>query len=310
MHYSEKIIELFSAQLNEWDLAKRNYSQLSNVKTRILDYATFRIIVQFNPERMRSTAANVDARSIESRPCFLCSSNRPSVQKEVKFEQNLTILVNPFPIFPRHLTVPSEYHTDQRILQNFEKMLLLAQAIPDFVVFYNGPQCGASAPDHFHLQAGNKGFLPVEADFIKGTHVRLLRVKNGIELWNWNDYLRGIITIRGNVKEEIVRIFNCLYQKFSSLQNDKPEPMLNILASHNDNVWTIHIIPRKVHRPKQFFLGDDEKILLSPASVDLGGVIITPREEDFLKITIDDVADIFGQVCMDENELLCLLSDI
>jgi len=310
MPYSEKVNELFSSQLNQWELARSNYNQLAVVKTRSLDYGNFKILVQFNPGRMPSSAAKVDPKSIESRPCFLCSGNRPSQQRGVAFEQNLTILVNPFPIFPRHLTIPSKYHTDQRILQNFGTMLLLAEAIPDFVVFYNGPQCGASAPDHLHFQAGSKGFMPLAADFLKGIHTRLLLVKNGIELWNWNNYIRGIVTMRGSDREELIRIFQSFYQKFSSIQNNSPEPMLNILVWHNINGWTIHIIPRKVHRPVQFFLEGDDKILLSPASVDLGGVIILPREEDFHKITKDDVADIFRQVCIDEDELPYLFSEI
>ena len=310
MPYSEKVNELFSSQLNEWELARSNYNQLALVKTRNLDFGTFKILVQFNPERMISSAARVDPKSIESRPCFLCSGNRPSQQHGVTFEKNMAILVNPFPIFPRHLTIPSEYHTNQRILQNFGMMLLLAEAIPDFVVFYNGPQCGASAPDHLHFQAGNKGFMPIEDDFPNGIHTRLLIVKNGIELWNWNNYLRGIITMKGSNRDELINIFQSFYWKFSSVQNDKPEPLLNILVWHNIKGWTIHIIPRKVHRPVQFFLEGDDKILLSPASVDLGGVIILPREEDFLKITKDDVADIFRQVCIDENELPYLLSEI
>lgn len=310
MPCSEKVNELFSSQLSEWELARSNYNQLALVRTRSLDYGTFKILVQFNPERMISSAARVDPKSIESRPCFLCSGNRPSLQRGVTFEKNMTILVNPFPIFPRHLTIPSEYHTDQRILQNFGMMLLLAEAIPDFVVFYNGPQCGASAPDHLHFQAGNKGFMPIEDDFPNEIHTRLLIVKNGIELWQWNNYLRGIITMKGSNRDELINIFQSFYWKFSSVQNDKPEPLLNILVWHNIKGWTIHIIPRKVHRPVQFFLEGDDKILLSPASADLGGVIILPREEDFLKITKDDVADIFRQVCIGENELAYLLSEI
>lgn len=310
MPYSEKVNELFQSQLKEWELARQNYGQLNAVKTKTIDFGTFKVLVQFNPERMRSSAAKVDAKSIDSRPCFLCSENRPSDQRGVAFDKNMTILVNPFPIFQRHLTITSEEHKDQRILQNFRTMLVLAEAIRDFIVFYNGPECGASAPDHLHFQAGNKGFIPLEEDFLNGSHTRLLSVNNGVELWHWHNYIRGIVTMRGSDKEALNDIFQSFYQKFSVIQNDKPEPMLNILVSHNEKVWIIHIIPRKVHRPVQFFLEGDDKILLSPASVDLGGVIITPREEDFLKITKDDVADIFSQVCLDENELPYLFSHI
>jgi hypothetical protein len=308
--YSDSVNELFSAQLRDWELARVNYGLLTKVKTRNLDFGGFRILVQFNPERMRSSAAKVDARSIEARPCFLCGKNRPAVQRGVSFEKNMTVLVNPFPIFLRHLTIPSELHIDQRIGNNFENMLNLSEAIPGYVVFYNGPQCGASAPDHFHFQAGNKGFLPIETDFKERKLNRLLSVKNKVEVWHWIGYLRGIITLRSADKEMLVKAFDLFFKRFSAFQPDKPEPMLNILAYYCPDGWVIHIIPRIVHRPNQFFAGGEKQILLSPASVDLGGVIITPREEDFIKLNESDIKDIFSQVCLDENEILDFFSDL
>jgi hypothetical protein len=303
MLYSEKVNGLFSSQMREWDLARVNYLQLERVKSRMLDLSGFEILVQFNPERIRSSAANVDAKSIGARPCFLCSENRPSQQRGLTFKRSLTVLVNPFPIFPRHLTIPSELHTDQRILQNFGSMLSLAEAIPDYVIFYNGPQCGASAPDHLHFQAGNRGFLPIETDFSGGKFTTLISCKPGVEIWNWSGYLRGIVTLKGSKSEKLISVFNHFFKKFSAFQPDKPEPMLNILAYYNPDGWVVHLVPRKLHRPTQFFEEDIDQILLSPGSVDLGGVIITPREEDFNKINASDIADIFNQVCINENEI-------
>jgi ATP adenylyltransferase/5',5'''-P-1,P-4-tetraphosphate phosphorylase II len=308
--YSESVNELFSTQLTDWELARVNYSLLTKVKTRELDFGEFRIFVQFNPERMRSSVAKVDAKSIEARPCFLCAKNRPSQQSGISLENDLILLVNPFPIFARHLTIPSELHIDQRIENNFGNMLRLAEAIPDFVIFYNGPQCGASAPDHFHFQAGNKGFLPVETDFSERKFAVLISKKSGVELWHWTNYLRGIMTLKGTDKAKLIQVFNHFFQRFSDFQPDKPEPMLNILAYYYPDGWVIHLIPRKIHRPDQFFLEGEDQILLSPASVDLGGVIITPREEDFNKISELDVADIFRQVCFDENETMEFFRDL
>ncbi len=301
--YSDKVNDLFSTQLSEWELARINYSQLQMVKTRRVDFGDFEVLVQFNPERMRSSAAKVDSKSISERPCFLCSANRPVQQRGVTFEDRLTVLVNPFPIFPKHLTIASETHTDQRIKPNFTEMLSLAKALPDYVVFYNGPQCGASAPDHFHFQAGNKGFMPIENDFDKGKNSILLKVKAGVEIWKWEGYLRGIITLKGYDVNALADTFFRFFDKFSAYQPDRPEPMLNILAYYCSNSWIIHLIPRILHRPSQFFKDGSDQILLSPASVDLGGVIITPREEDFLKITGKDIENIFRQVCMDEREI-------
>lgn len=310
MSYSEKVSDLFSAQLSEWDLASVNYRQLKSVKTRRLDFGGFEILVQFNPERIRSSAAKVDAKSIGARPCFLCSKNRPSQQRGVTFENNLTVLINPFPIFTRHLTIPSELHTDQRIRHNFGTMLTLAEALRGYVIFYNGPQCGASAPDHFHFQAGNMGFMPIENDFSEGKHTILISTKPGIEIWLWTNYMRGIMTLKGSDKERLIEVFNHFFDKFSGIQPDKPEPMLNILAYSDHDGWIIHLIPRKLHRPTQFFKKGFEQILLSPASVDLGGVIITPREEDYNKINVSDVEDMFSQVCINENEITGFFSEL
>jgi hypothetical protein len=308
MNYSERIDDLFSSQLKEWELAGVNYRLLSKVMTKRLKFEGFELLAQFNPERIRSSAAKVDAKSIEARPCFLCGKNRPAVQKGVCFGEDLTILINPFPIFDRHLTIPSEKHVDQRIWPNFLSMLDLAEKLTGFVIFYNGPECGASAPDHFHYQAGNRGFLPVENDFESGRMAKQIYEEKGIGLWHWKDYLRGMMTIRGNERKDLVFVFNNFYRKFMQNQSDKPEPMLNILSYFQDGFWIVHIIPRKIHRPAQFFEKGEKQILLSPASVDLGGVIILPREEDFLKITENDVMDIFGQVCLSDSEVLSLFT--
>jgi hypothetical protein len=310
MNYSDEIDSLFTRQLQEWELARINYSLLEKVRTRKLDFGTFKVSVQFNPERMRSSAAKVDARSIGERPCFLCGKNRPKEQRGLSFENKLTFLVNPFPIFNRHLTIPSDDHIDQRIGNNFSAMLSLSRSIPSFTVFYNGPGCGASAPDHFHFQAGNKGLLPLEKDFMDGKHSKMLFSRQGLEVWKWKNYLRGIITLKGNNRDKLNRVFDRLYEKVSEVQPDWPEPMLNILAGYEQGEWLIHIIPRKLHRPAQFFMPGSDQLIVSPAAVDLGGVVITPREEDFNRITGNDIEDIFRQVCFDESEIEGILNEI
>ena len=309
MVFNEKVSELFSSQLSEWKLAKINYGQLSKVKTKRVNFGNFEVLVQYNPERIRSSAAKVDAKSIEARPCFLCKANRPEEQRDLPFKNDYTILVNPFPIFPRHLTISKERHIDQRIRSSFDDLLMLTEALPGFVVFYNGPQCGASAPDHLHFQAGNRGLMPIENDFQSGKHSLKHAVKSGIGIWNWTNYLRGIITLKGSAREGLSAVFDHIFSRLSEIQPDKPEPLLNILAYINPDGWIIHIIPRKIHRPSQFFLEGKDQILLSPASVDLGGVLITPREEDFERLGKDDVTDIFRQVCFDEEELAGLIKE-
>jgi hypothetical protein len=308
--FSDKISDLFKAQLGDWELAGTNYRLLEKVKTRHLTFPGFEVLLQFNPERIVSSAAKVDAKSIGARPCFLCEKNRPFQQRGVRFESDFTVLVNPFPIFSRHLTIPSDEHTDQRIRYNFGKMLSLAEALPDYVIFYNGPRCGASAPDHFHFQAGNRGFMPVEKDFSSGRFAVHEFTRKGAEVWYWRDYLRGIISLKGQEREHLETLFHKFFERFSALQPDEPEPMMNILVYKTEKIWIVHLIPRLMHRPVRFFMEGKDQLLISPASVDLGGVVITPREEDFRKIKSGDISDIFRQVCYTDEEIYHLISDL
>ncbi|MBM3420904.1 MAG: DUF4922 domain-containing protein [Bacteroidetes bacterium] len=294
---------LFNEQLRDWELAGINYGMLRSVKTRVLSFGGYRVLVQFNPGRIRSSAAKVDAKSIEDRPCFLCEKNRPAEQRGVVTDFGLTILVNPFPIFNRHLTIVSGDHIPQVISGHFTEMLSLARTLKNYVIFYNGPKCGASAPDHFHFQAGNLGFLPVEEDFELKASVKLLTVWAGTQIWMWRDYGRAIATLRGRDPESLHTVFGSFYARMKMLRNDKPEPMMNILAYESGNDYVVHLIPRRLHRPSQFFADGDGQVLLSPASVDLGGVLITPREEDFMKLTTELAGDIFSQVCLSEDQL-------
>ncbi len=309
MDYSEKINDLFLHQLEHWELAKINYELLGKVMTMYFPFGTYEILVQFNPERIRSTSASVDKKSIDDRPCFLCRTNRPPEQQDLPFNEKYTILVNPFPIFERHLTIPANQHIPQRILENFGDLLDISLALPGFSVFYNGPQCGASAPDHLHFQAGSRGFMPVEKDFWDSGNVIIYGRKLKTEIWNWENYHRGIITIRGRSREGLSEAFNFFYNKIAAIQPGRPEPMLNIIAYREKGDWIIHIIPRRLHRPSQYFLEGSGQIVLSPASVDISGVLITPREQDFQKITEDDITDILHQVCFDEAELAGLIRE-
>ncbi len=308
--YSQTVSELFDSQLRDWDLARDNYHQLDNVRARKIFFAEYEITVQFNPGRITSSAAKIDTKSIEARPCFLCDKNRPVQQRGIRFEEHYVILINPFPIFKKHLTIVSDTHTAQRIAGSFMTILGLAQALPEYVIFYNGPQCGASAPDHLHFQAGNKGFLPIENDFENKSLCSKVAVDYGAELWSWQKYGRGIMTLKGTDKETLAATFRSFYTRFALTQPDRPEPMLNILASCSDGTWTIHVIPRKLHRPACYFAEGNDKILLSPASVDMGGVFITPREEDFIKISATDISGIFMQTCLTDKEISLLTADI
>ena len=271
----EEVNQLFQEQLSEWALAKNNYQALQQIKVKNFDVDGFSYQVQFNPARMVSSSAKVDAQSICERVCFLCAENRPAEQKGIIFGGRYEILVNPFPIFPRHLTIPALEHTPQQIVSRFEDMLDLAQQLDDYTILYNGPKCGASAPDHFHFQAGNQGILPIEKHR------------------DWRHTFR----IESENKQDIVKHFRQIYNALP-LQFDDTEPMMNILVWYKNGIWTICIFPRKKHRPDCYFAEGEKKMIISPASADMGGLWITPLEKDFEKITAKNIAGILEEVCL------------
>ena len=268
----EKVNQLFQEQLSEWYLAKKNYQALKLVKVKTLYVDRRRYQVQFNPARFKSSTAKVDPISLLKRNCFLCGNNLPTEQKGIPFGERYTILVNPYPIFPRHLTIPAVEHTPQLIASRFGDMLDLAQQLDEYTIFYNGPSCGASAPDHFHFQAGIKGILPIENDR------------------NWN-----AIRFESENKQDLFLRFRQIYDTLP-LKPDDSEPMMNILTWYGDNMWTVCLFPRKKHRPECYFVEGENKMLISPAAADMGGVLITPLEKDFEKITAENIADILYEV--------------
>jgi len=310
MDFSEKARALVQEQTAEWDLVGRNYEGLRNVKVKTFDFGDFNIDVQYNPERIVSSVAKVDEQSIEERSCFLCRNSLPAKQRWIPYGIDYAILVNPFPIFPEHLTIANVNHTAQRIFENFETMLDLASHLSKFVIYYNGPKCGASAPDHLHFQAGIKGFIPIENDFSSEICCREVRSIDGVKVSHWPEYQRGIITLTGNDQSKLILVFNKIYHQLQIAKHAEPEPMMNIIASFDRKTWTVHIFPRTEHRPSQFYDSGERQIVLSPASVDMGGLLVTPREEDFIKITEEDVIDIFEQVCFDTQSVLTLINKL
>ncbi|MBP1618625.1 MAG: hypothetical protein H6Q14_2452 [Bacteroidetes bacterium] len=299
--FAETIEAMRRKQVQEWALAKANYENLEGVETKGIKLGNSSFIIQFNPKRILSSAAKVDSKSIMERKCFLCKENLPVEQIGNDFVGRYIVLVNPYPIFPKHLTIPGYVHEPQKILGKLTDMLELARNLDDYVVFYNGPKCGASAPDHFHFQAGNKGFLPLETGF------SLLKKKvfveeEGIAVSLLAEYPCPALAIESRniklIEEYFLEIYNLL-----EIKEDEYEPMMNIVAWYGEEGFKLCIFPRAKHRPSCYFAEGEKNILISPASVDMGGVFITPRQADFENITATDLGNIIQEVCMDANSL-------
>jgi ATP adenylyltransferase/5',5'''-P-1,P-4-tetraphosphate phosphorylase II len=303
--------EFVEAEKLMWPLAASNYKGLEKVEERSFQFDGFEIRAQFNPERMRSSVAEVDKQSIAARKCFLCSENRPPEQDAIAFGDDFLILVNPFPIFKNHFTISCNRHIDQRFIPNVKILLELAKAMEGFTVFYNGPECGASAPDHLHFQAGESSFMPVTDDFerIKSSG-QILFSGEETNVWAFDNYLRKMISIETSSMKEGLRVIDLYFKHFAAMQPEKMEPMMNALCSFSNGKWTINLFPRKAHRPTHFYEEGEKQILISPGSVDFGGVFILPRREDFDKISRENIVDILDQVCVNEDTFLKLSEKI
>jgi hypothetical protein len=297
----------FQSQLEAWQLAKENYKALENIKNKDFSFDGIIIRTQCNPSRITSSTAKIAPTLIMERPCFLCRKNRPEEQEEIKLDLNdeeYSLLVNPFPVFPRHDTIAAD-HKPQQIKGNFGRLLKLASILNDSVVFYNGPKCGASAPDHMHFQAGNKGILPVETDIkdIKSRHAKAVFTSDNCKVFTLSNYLRGGWIIEGDEESFLVKAFENIYNALGHGETTPDEPKMNVLCWFDKGLWTYMIFPRKAHRPECYFQEGPEKMLISPASVEMGGLLIAARPEDFERLDHDKIRKIYEDVSLPDKEV-------
>lgn len=306
---SAAIQRFIDGQLSVWQLAADNFAALGGVKVKELDVDGWKVKVQFNPARIQSSAAKVDAKSLSERPCFLCEKNRPAVQEGMEWGGRYTVLINPFPIFPRHLTIPDTTHTLQLIKGRIADMFNLARELEDYTVFYNGPKCGASAPDHLHFQAGNSDFLTI-GEALADAPMSVIATEGESTLSLCEALPPKVFVIDAAVAAEAEALFDRLYAALP-VPDGEPEPMMNILCYPlGSEKVRIVVIPRKRHRPSFYGTEGEGCMLISPASVDMGGVFITPRPDDFERIDADIVRQIFDEVTLTSAEARQIASRI
>ncbi len=304
---AQQMASLWRHQAADWPMMKAGLDGLRRSLSRSFDVGGSQVLAQCNPARIASAGAKVDAASLAARPCFLCGKNRPSEQESIAYRDGWVILCNPMPIFDPHFTVVSEKHVPQRILPALPTMLSLARDTGGrYTVFYNGPLCGASAPDHLHVQASPFGASPFEAELD-----RELRGQGDGNGQGWIEWL-GTAPVRLGVsrpshrptvffighdeaalRESVVRSIEAL----GSIHPTSPEPMLNLFVAFANDRWIIWYYPRRAHRPSCFGHGPDH-FLISPGAADLAGVMILPRSTDFERLTAGDVAKVFEEVLL------------
>lgn len=304
-HGESSLMRFFHRQLQIWEEARQRYRDLHQVETRELVMDTISVMVQWNPARIGSTGAKIDAKSIAERPCFLCAKNRPKQQMHRVIDDEYELLVNPFPILPVHFTLPTLNHTPQRILPMIGEMLSLAERHRELTLLYNGPHCGASAPDHAHLQAVNTGALPLQQSWQRLSRNLAEIVKEDDEngIWQVSDYVTTAFVIKSQTQEVGEQLFRRLYDSLPQ-SPDSAEPMMNVVAwSNGDGLLTV-VLPRRKHRPNCYTASGDAQYMISPGAVDMGGLVITPREEDYRRLAADTVLNIYKEVSLTAEDAL------
>lgn len=298
---SAQIDSFIASQIAEWPQAAGNFEALKGVKVKEVALPGWTVKVQFNPARIVSSSAKVDAKSLKERKCFLCAENRPSVQRGIDWGGRYTILINPFPIFPRHLTIPDRTHTDQLITGRIADMMQLTSELGDYTVFYNGPKCGASAPDHMHFQAGNSDFLTL-GDALEDAELKTVATDGDATLALVDTLPLKVFVIDAADPEAGQRLFSRLYAAIPVPEGEK-EPMMNLLCFATPAGVRLVVIPRKRHRPSFYGTEGEGTMLLSPASVDMGGVFITPLEKDFNALDADKITQVLDELCLSADEI-------
>lgn len=297
--------ELLHKQLSCWSLATQNYQALAHCEVRTFQMEEgCTIKVQFNPARIISSNAKVDNRSLATRRCFLCLDHLPSEQLRINWKDRYLLLTNPFPIFREHFTLPSCQHEPQSIASKINDLLELTQQLKQFTLFYNGPKCGASAPDHAHFQAATRHVMPLdnESDQIHQHRTSIIEMSDGT-LQSFTHYLRNGFIIKARTRKTASELFRQIYDALE-IHPDEYEPRMNLFSSYSDEEgWTLQIIPRRQHRPWQYAATGEEQLISSPGAADVGGLFITARPEDFQKINAALLRDIFQQVCLRDEEI-------
>ncbi len=305
---SAQIDSFIASQIAEWPQAAGNFEALKGVKVKEVELPGWTVKVQFNPARIVSSSAKVDAKSLKERKCFLCAENRPSVQRGIDWGGKYTILINPFPIFPRHLTIPDRTHTDQLIADRIADMMQLASELADYTVFYNGPKCGASAPDHMHFQAGNSDFLTL-GTALEDAELKTIATDGEATLALVDSLPLKVFVIDATDPAAGQRLFARLYAAIPVPEGEK-EPMMNLLCYATPAGVRLVVIPRKRHRPSFYGTEGEGTMLLSPASVDMGGVFITPLEKDFNALDAAKITQVLDELCLSTAEINTIAENV
>jgi hypothetical protein len=297
---SELCLELLSEQKITWPEFCRGYASLEQIKIREIACNGFIVRAQHNPGRIRSTLALVKEKDIKERPCFLCENSLPEEQKGILYRNEYLILCNPAPVFPSHFTICHKEHRPQSIADNFGTLLrLMVDLGSNWTILYNGPECGASAPDHLHFQAVLSGQMPVEEEIKETKRLKNITEVDGILFSRVRNTGREIVVVEGDNPASLAGAFRTILSALKKTLSLDTEPMINIIGFSSKKRLCVAIFPRAKHRPDAFFREGEDRLMISPAVVEMGGILVAPVEKDFEALNALIVEDIFREVSLD-----------
>lgn len=297
---------LYDSQRKTWPRLATAFCDLAAAQTRKLS-GDYKVYLQYNPARAVSSGAAVDAESIKSRPCFLCNHNLPLQQLGVLYRNQYLILCNPAPIFENHFTIVSTRHEPQEISSSINRLLSLGADLSGYAVFYNGPACGASAPDHLHFQAVPKKFLP----FLRELKKPLPLKENSSIRYSRGERLdRSIVVLESKNADELTEQFLNLMQVTQKILKTKDEPMVNVICDYGGRSWRLIVFLRQKHRPDAYFAENEKRIFVSPGAVDMSGVIITPLLDNYSRLDYNALREIYREVSLPDNVMDLIVNDL
>ena len=302
------ISRFFNRQLEVWTDARHRFRDLKHVETRQF---SDQLKLQWNPARSVSTGAKIDKKTLGERPCFLCDKNRPKEQMSKQIDEKFHLLVNPFPILPVHFTIPARKHQPQLIYKNYGEMHRFISLHSDLMVFYNGPKCGASAPDHLHFQAGTNGILPLQTNWqrLSRNLTDIISLNDEEKISVVRDFIVPAFVIISKSAESDEALFRRLYKAMPQ-RGDETEPMMNIISWRKGEEFISVVIPREKHRPEAYFAEGDAQFVVSPGALDMSGLIITPREEDFRKLTEEKALSLLQECGVSEEKMNTIIAKL
>lgn len=302
------ISRFFNRQLEVWTDARHRFRDLKHVETRQF---SDQLKLQWNPARIVSTGAKIDKKTLGERPCFLCDKNRPKEQMSKQIDEKFHLLVNPFPILPVHFTIPARKHQPQLIYKNYGEMHRFISLHSDLMVFYNGPKCGASAPDHLHFQAGTNGILPLQTNWqrLSRNLTDIISLNDEEKISVVRDFIVPAFVIISKSAESDEALFSRLYKAMPQ-RGDETEPMMNIISWRKGEEFISVVIPREKHRPEAYFAEGDAQFVVSPGALDMSGLIITPREEDFRKLTEEKALSLLQECGVSEEKMNAIIAKL